>query len=230
MELYVLLILALLPGIFLIYKIYKADHYEKEPIWLILVLIIVGAIMGLPAMILEEMGGIFNYYFFGSNALLYFVVENFLIVALVEEGLKYLGMKLFTWKSKAFDYRFDGIVYSVSVSLGFAMLENVLYVLSGGLRTALVRAVVSVPGHAIFGIYMGRYYGLAKYFSYNKKYSKKLKRKALWIPVVLHGIFDFILSININPLVFLVYIIILDIVTISNINKYSRDDIPMIGI
>ena len=91
------------------------------------------------------------------NVLLYFIV-----VALSEEGFKYLLLKKRTWYSGEFNCQFDGIVYAVFVALGFALWENISYVLMYGLGTAAVRAVTAVPGHACFGVFMGAFYGLAK--------------------------------------------------------------------
>lgn len=86
------------------------------------------------------------------NVLLYFVV-----VALSEEGFKYLLLKKRTWYSSEFNCQFDGVVYAVFVALGFALWENISYVLMYGLGTAAVRAVTAVPGHACFGVFMGRF-------------------------------------------------------------------------
>ena len=84
------------------------------------------------------------------------------VVAFSEEGAKYFLLKRRTWNSAAFNCQFDGVVYAVFVSLGFALWENISYVLMYGLSTALVRAVTAVPGHACFGVFMGVWYGLAK--------------------------------------------------------------------
>ena len=91
------------------------------------------------------------------NAIMYFG-----IVAFSEEGAKYFLLRRRSWHSAAFNCQFDGVVYAVFVALGFALWENISYVLMYGLSTALVRAVTAVPGHACFGVFMGVWYGLAK--------------------------------------------------------------------
>ena len=78
----------------------------------------------------------------------------FILVGLVEEGSKWIILKSFTWKNKEFNYIYDAIVYAVFVSLGFAALENIIYVLNGGITTAITRTIFSIPGHTFFGVFM----------------------------------------------------------------------------
>ncbi|MBR4211806.1 MAG: PrsW family intramembrane metalloprotease, partial [Oscillibacter sp.] len=159
------------------------------------------------------------------------VVDNFIMTALVEEGGKYFVLKRVTWRSPEFDYVFDGIVYAVVVSLGFATIENILYLLDGDLSTAIMRAVFSVPGHAIDGIYMGSFYGLAKRFDttgHPRKCRASLRR-ALWVPVLIHGFYDFCLSAEDAVLigVFLVFEIVITILAFRRVRKFSREDAPV---
>ena len=85
-------------------------------------------------------------------------------------------------------------MYAVFVALGFALWENISYVLMYGLGTAAVRAVTAVPGHACFGVFMGAFYGLAKrYDNFGDEYrSRRCRRLAVLVPVLLHGAYDFI--------------------------------------
>ena len=92
----------------------------------------------------------------------YLAAENFLVVACTEELCKRLPVRHIFWRHRAFDYRFDAVVYCVFSALGFAALENVLYVADSGFRTAVMRALLSVPGHFFFAVYMGVYLGEAK--------------------------------------------------------------------
>ena len=80
----------------------------------------------------------------------------------MEEGGKYFVLKHKTWRHPAFNYTFDAVVYAVTAALGFAVAENILYVMDGGVGVALLRAAVAVPGHAFDGVFMGYYYGIAK--------------------------------------------------------------------
>ena len=155
---------ALIPPLYLIRYIYKLDKIESEPRGLLVKLFILGALSTLPAMLLEIVfSAVTEGMTVSGSEIWYLLAENFIGVALMEECVKYLALRLGSWRHPAFDYRFDGIVYAVTTSLGFAALENILYAFSFGLGTTLFRAVTSIPGHAIFGIYMGYYYGMAKY-------------------------------------------------------------------
>lgn len=145
----ILLLAALLPPLFLMIKIYKLDKVEKEPGGLIVKLLIFGVLTTIPAAFLEGflislVGGVIS-----PKTTLFILVENFFCVGLVEEGVKYFALKKGSWNHPAFNYTFDGIVYAVAVSIGFAAAENVLYVMEYGMATAGVRAVTSIPGHCI---------------------------------------------------------------------------------
>ncbi len=224
-----LLMLALAPPLYLIYKVYQMDRIEKEPAGLLVKLFFFGVLATIPAAIIEAFGerlvtGLFG----GTGGLIGGLVEYFIVVALTEEGCKYFFLKRGSWNDPAFDYCFDAIVYSVAVSLGFAAFENVQYVFSYGLVTALVRAVTAIPGHAIFGIFMGHYYGIAKIaeFQGNQAASKKMLRKALWVPVLLHGFYDFAASSSNGfwTLLFIIYVIVLEVIAVKRIRRYSADD------
>lgn len=149
-----LMTLALLPGILIIIFIFRKDKIEREPVSLIVKLALFGALSCIPAIFLElfigELGPVYT-----EGTLAYALYEAFVIAALCEEICKYVFLRLGSWRHKAFDYRFDGIVYGVSVAVGFALLENILYVMEGGFYTAVMRAVLAVPLHAFCGVFMG---------------------------------------------------------------------------
>ena len=157
------------------------------------------------------------------NVLLYFVV-----VALSEEGFKYLLLKKRTWYSSEFNCQFDGVVYAVFVSLGFALWENISYVLMYGLGTAAVRAVTAVPGHACFGVFMGAFYGLAKrYDNFGDEYrSRRCRRFAVLVPVLLHGAYDFIATYEYDGYawIFVAFVVLLFAAAYRMIKKLSCDD------
>ena len=162
----IIFIAGVLPALILLYFIYKQDKIEKEPFGLLAKLFIAGGLMTIPAGIAEA--------FFipiasrilepTGSMTLFLLVENFLIIALAEEGFKRLAMRGLTWRHPAFNFRFDGVVYGVAAALGFAAFENVMYIFGYGLGVAPVRAVTAIPLHCIAGVFMGHYYGLAKYF------------------------------------------------------------------
>ncbi len=159
---YYLSLAALIPAVILFVRIYQLDRIEKEPHRLLGTLILCGALSALPAAGIQ---------FFASRALadalnrrsaVFLLLDNFLVVAVSEEICKIAPVRLAAWKHPAFDYRFDAVVYSVSSALGFAAVENILYVVQSDLRTAVSRAVLSVPGHFFFAVAMGLLLSRAK--------------------------------------------------------------------
>ena len=226
---YVLLLLAILPAVVLLIYVYKKDTYEKESAGLLISLFVLGIVSTVTSMIVELAGEKFFSGLFGSNkGLVYQLVDAFIVIALVEEGFKFLFTYLRTWKDKEFNFKFDGIVYTVFTSLGFATIENILYVNQYGLNVAILRALFSVPAHAFFGIYMGYYYGLAKEQDAwgNKKKSKEYMALALIVPTVLHGFFDFIALSNSQSLsiAFIVFTSVLECFAIKRIKKSSDEN------
>lgn len=227
----ILLTAALLPPLVLLIQIYRMDKVEKEPKGLIVKLFFFGVLTTIPAALVESLAegvlpGILT-----PKTVLYILVENFLGVALVEELVKYIALKGVSWNHPAFNYTFDGIVYAVSVSIGFAAAENILYVQDGGLATAAIRAVTSIPGHCIFAIYMGVAYSLAKYYETrgDLMLRQKYLRHAILIPMLLHGFYDFCASMESGTwtMVFLVFIIILDVVAFRKVRAMEREDRPL---
>ena len=153
----------------------------------------------------------------------------FIVVALSEEGFKFLFLKRATWRNPDYNYQFDGIVYAVSVSLGFALLENLSYVFSYGFSVAVIRAVTAVPGHACFGVFMGVWYGLAKMYANHGDAAneKKCLRMALLIPVLLHGAYDFIASLegDYSWILFILFVIGLFFYTNRLLKRQSASDV-----
>ena len=131
---------------------------------------------------------------------------------------------MLVWKSPSFNEQFDGIVYAVFVSLGFAGVENVMYVMDGGMQTALSRSLTAVPAHAIFGVTMGYYLGIAHMY---EELKSKYLVKALLVPIVLHGIYDFILMVEIGwlLLMFIPYVIVLYSMAIKKMKRLSDSSI-----
>lgn len=227
----ILLTAALVPPLFLLVQIYRMDKVEKEPKSLIVKLVFFGVLTTIPAALLESVAEGILPGILTPKTVPYILVDNFLCVALVEELVKYMALKGVSWNHPAFNYTFDGIVYAVSVSIGFAAAENILYVQGGGLGTAAVRAVTSIPGHCIFAIYMGIAYSLAKY--YETRGDLKLRQKylnhAILIPMLLHGFYDFCASMDSGTwtMIFLVFVIVLDVVAYRKVREMEREDRPL---
>ena len=158
----VYILAAVLPAVILLRYIYRHDTIEKEPAGLLLILLLMGVLSALLAGVLEGLAQSLLNLLVDPGSPTYTILLAFLVVAAVEEGTKFWLLKRRTWNHWAFNYRFDGIVYAVFVSLGFAAFENIQYVLHYGLSVALPRAFLAVPGHMSFAVYMGLYYGRAK--------------------------------------------------------------------
>ncbi|WP_347839836.1 PrsW family glutamic-type intramembrane protease [uncultured Draconibacterium sp.] len=216
-----LLVLALAPVVIIAAYIYFRDKYEKEPLRLLFFALLAGGLTVIPILFLEGFLDRFTLQFPG---LLSAAWKAFVVAAFSEELFKYLALYLLIWKSPEFNEKFDGIVYATYVSLGFAAVENVLYVMDGGLSTGLMRAVTAVPAHAIFGITMGFYFGLAKFY---EKEQKILKQKALLLPLVLHGIYDFILFTEIAwlTIVFVGFVVYLYVSGLKRMRELSKQSI-----
>ena len=221
------------PPIFLLFMIYRADRVEKEPTGLLIKLFVLGMLSCLPAAFIESFLISALDVIMPDSTLLYIAIVNFLIVGMAEEGVKYVVLKTQTWKHKAFDYRFDGIVYAAVVSLGFAFFENMFYVFGdeSAFFIAGMRAVTSIPGHCTFGIMMGYYYGQAKYAEKhgNMQECRQYLKMAYLIPLLLHGFYDFILSTDYEILffVFIVYVIWLDLRALRKVKESAKYDTPV---
>jgi protease PrsW len=182
------------PGLALLSYFYLRDEYDSEPITFVLKTFIFGALLVFPLMFIQ-------YVFetemvFQSNWLNAFVTSSFL-----EEFFKWFILFYTVYKHISFDEPYDGVVYGAAVSLGFATVENILYLIANGFEHAIGRALLPVSSHALFGVIMGFYLGKGK-FSLNK--NKKWLFLSLFIPFILHGTYDYILLSQTNWIPFIV--------------------------
>lgn len=225
---WILILSAVIPAVFLMIKVYRADRMEKESGYLLRQLVIAGILSTIIALIEEKIGEWILSCFVPENTLLYQIILYFVIVAIAEESSKYFFLKKRTWNNPEFNCQYDGVVYAVFVSLGFALWENINYVLSYGFSTAIVRAITAIPGHACFGVFMGVFYGLArKQYNREKKFSSKIFRIfSVVLPVLLHGSYDFIASMEntMGGLYFVAFVIILFALSFGLVNISSKND------
>lgn len=180
-----LLLLALAPGLVIALYVYIRDKYEREPFGLVAWTFALGAFAAVIAALLESL---FPYQE-KTATLLAAAANATLLVGPVEEVMKFLAVRLFAYRSSQFNEPFDGVVYCVMAGMGFATLENLMYVLSGGVGIGIERAFISVPGHAAYAIIMGYYLGRAKFEGPGK--SRVLMIQGVVFAAVAHGIFDF---------------------------------------
>ena len=179
------ILLAVLPPLLIAYYIYKKDKYDVEPRGMIIKSFLFGCLTVVPVLFIYEFidqsvfPNLFLYVFFG--------------IAFVEEGVKYLFLKKFLYSSKDFNEPMDGIVYAVMVSLGFATVENIQYVIynfpDSSFEVGFKRMFTAIPLHALCGVIMGYFVGLAK-FSSNKN---QLIFKGIFLAVLLHCVYNYYL-------------------------------------
>lgn len=193
-----LLMLAVLPAAALLFYVYQKDPVEKEPAGLLLRLLGFGVLSTLAAVVLENAGTALYLDNWTGDALGYLLFENFIVVALVEEGCKFFFLYWRTWNDPNFDYAFDGIVYAVFVGLGFAIAENITYVYTYGYSTGVVRAFTAIPGHCVFAVFMGYFYGQAKRMQAKGGIVSRVVLLALaWaVPMLAHGAYDTLASLE----------------------------------
>lgn len=225
---YLLLFLSIFPTVILGVYVYKKDKVEKEPISLLIKLFILGIFSTLITLFISSSTNFIIPPLEDPTAanIVTLLIDAFIKVALIEEFSKCFILHISTWKNKEFNYIYDAIVYSVFISLGFATIENIFYVLDNDLSVAILRALLSVPGHAFFGVFMGYYYGLSRqaYLNKNVRLYQKNKTLSLMIPVLLHGTFDFcLMSGNILFLgLYLAFVIALYIQAFKKIKQLSN--------
>ena len=228
----ILFILSVLPAAVLMFYIMRKDKAEKEPLPLLAGLFALGAVSVIGAgfgevLITEPLSEIV-----AEDSTVYLLIENFLVVALCEEGLKFLILKGRTWRNPHFNYTFDAVVYAVTVSLGFATAENIMYVLMDGTyHLAIMRGFLSVPGHAIDAVFMGCFYGKAKLCSCRGDASgcRSGLAVALIAPVLTHGFYDFCLTHGSDLFIgiFIVFEIVITIYAFLKVRSLSKGDTPL---
>ena len=230
---YFILLPALLPVVLIIWYVYSQDKKEREPVGMVLKVLIWGALFSLIDIPVERLlQGVIQTYYPGETVE-YELAENFFGVACVEEFTKWLVLYIFVWKSRNFDYKFDGIVYAVASALGFAGLENIIYVCNYGTSVAFSRALFAIPGHASFGILMGYFLSRAKHFELdgNGFLSTLCMLLCLVCPICVHGAYDFLLSPAAEAqsfsAYFLVLVIVIDIVAFLIVRHESKTDRPL---
>ena len=172
--------LALAPSILLLWWAYRRDSLRKESLGLLARAFLIGLFAVFPALFVGFLAGPFQRVLRGPAQLLY---QAFIVAALVEEGVKFVVLAGFLRRHRDFDEATDGIVYGMAASLGFAFLENVLYI-AGPSTTLLLRGVTAVPLHAGCGALVGYFVGRAHFDP------RRRTATGLLVAVVVHGAYD----------------------------------------
>lgn len=188
-----LLALALAPGAAIALYIYLKDKHEREPLGLLMISFFYGVVSVLVTLLISLPLEII---IIDKHSAAELFADAFFKVALVEEFSKFVFIRFILFRNKNFNEPFDGIVYAAMVGMGFATLENILYVYQYGIPTGILRMFTAVPAHACFAILMGYYIGLAKFTHRKTLYYSLL---ALIAATVFHGLYDYFLFITFVP-------------------------------
>ncbi len=217
--------LTIVPSLALLYYVYKKDP-KREPWKLVLKTFAIGALSVIPAVLVEMFFDSITKEVLDENTYFYSFIDNFFQVALVEEFFKWLVVMFFIWNSSFFDDTYDGIVYCVCASLGFALFENIFYVMDGGLETAILRSLFT--GHAIFGVVMGVYVSRARHNKHLSQTFQKHKNLmlSLAVPTILHGAYDFLCGSGDGTLVliFLIFYVLIVVWAFKLIKREAAND------
>lgn len=218
-----LFVIAVIPGIALAMGLYLTDRYDREPVRLLLKLFLFGMLSAVPTIIVERFLSDINIF----SGLLSIAWTTYIVAGFTEEFFKRLVVMRVAYYHNAFDEKLDGIIYCAYSALGFATVENIMYVLSGYDADPYIgwyRGLLSVPAHMLFAITMGYYLSLAK-FSPDPEVARKYFSQSLLIPMLFHGTFNFILlaQIHILMVLFIPFVIYMWVVNLRKLNRYYQE-------
>lgn len=225
MDVILLLLLSVLPGFLIVLYIYWRDRQNSEPLWYLSWCFVFGMISTYPALQMELFGmrdlGIYGT---AKDPFMTFTFA-FAVISLSEEFAKYLFIRYYIFPKKVFDEPMDGIVYAIMVGMGFATLENILYVVirpedtTAAFRIGWLRMMTAVPGHAIFAVVMGYFIGRAKFVTQGQAL-------LLWIglcsAVLLHGIYDYFIFMRLREAFVLYFLLIGGGIAFLLLKKHSE--------
>lgn len=225
-----LLLLATIPVIIILLVVYIRDK-NKEPLALLIKLFLSGFLSCILVLVISNAIGFLPFMqgTLAEKSFLDVLLYSFIGVALIEETCKWIMTYFLGYHHKEFDEVYDIIVYAIFVSLGFAFVENIIYVIqTANIKTALLRAISAVPSHACDAVFMGYYLSVAKQYALRKKQDKEKMYLILSviIPTLLHGIYDFCLMSNISSLVivFIVFVVYLYTFSLMKLLKISHNN------
>ena len=185
-----LLALAIAPGLAICIYVFYRDVYDREPALNLILSFAWGMLATLPAVTLELLTQQWT-----DKSVAGIIFSSFFLIALAEEGTKSLALRYYSFRRRSFDEPLDGIVYGIMVSMGFATIENIAFVLKSGAPAAFIRIFTAVPAHACFGVIMGYYVGKAKFDLARRN---QLLFRGLLAATLAHGFYDAFLFLNQN--------------------------------
>ncbi|SET33152.1 Membrane proteinase PrsW, cleaves anti-sigma factor RsiW, M82 family [Natronincola peptidivorans] len=222
-----LFVIAVIPSIAIATAIYLTDRYDREPLHLLAKVFLLGALSVIPVLIVQRLLLRLNIF----TGLLAAAFTAFIIAGVTEEYFKRAVVLYSAYNSRHFNEKLDGIVYCAFSALGFATVENIMYVVfrfSSNYYVGIMRGILSVPAHILFAVTMGYYLSLAK-FSEDPAEKRRYFSRSLLVPAIFHGLFNFILmaGIPLLMLLFIPYVIYLwrvNLIRLNKYTKYSRDN------
>lgn len=218
-----LFVIAVIPGIALSLGIYLTDRYDREPVKLLIKLFLFGIVSAIPTIIVEQFLSRVNIF----SGLLSIAWTSFIVAGLTEEFFKRMVVMRVAYYHSAFNEKLDGIIYCTFASLGFATIENIMYIFSNYDADPYIgwyRGLLSVPAHMLFAVTMGYYLSLAR-FSPDKKTRDQYFSRSLVVPMLFHGTFNFILmaKIPILMILFIPFVVFMWIVNLRKLNVFYKD-------
>lgn len=227
------ILFSIIPVLILFAVMYNMGEVKKQPLWVLLILFIGGCLSWVLVRYVSRLLGNDIYKSqmeistkIGNKG---FFLVSFGIIAIIEELCKYVITLIMCFKNKYFKNPFDAVMYAACISLGFAFIENIIYINNYGMSVALSRAIFSIPVHACFGIMMGYFLGLSKLCKDNdlKNDFVITGYSAFFIPFLFHGLYDFLLNFQnqIIYIIFIVYVLIMYTYSIILLVKLSKFDI-----
>ncbi len=215
-ETYLKILAAIAPAIVLAIIMIRKDK-RPEPIGWLCAAVGLGVLAGPAVLLLSYLG----WPDFNTDSFVGAVMESFISAAVPEEMFKLAALSFLVKRCKHFDEMFDGIVYAVCIGMGFAGLENILYVCGdeNWIMISISRALMSVPMHYFFAIIMGTFFSLAWFDMKNRKVYMSA---ALLLPIIIHGVYDtlcFSMGLNEN---FSSYFLIAFIIGFKYIRRYVK--------
>ena len=187
--------LAVIPCIAIALVVYLRDQHRPEPLWLVIISFFLGMLaFGLNLLVSWYPNHIFGG---GDETIFQKAVHVFLVIAIPEEVCKFVSVLLLMRFSKTnFTEPIDGIVYTVMVGMGFACIENLIYVFEHGAGNGILRMFSAIPAHAMLGVIMGFHLGIARF---TRRKGMRFRILGLAIPIVMHGMYNFFLFLHFIP-------------------------------
>lgn len=206
--------LAVIPAVILLIYFYRKDKQKKEPVSLVIKVFAFGFLSVIPAIAIEML---ILQFVSDRFSVISILIRAFIVAGLVEEGIKLKTVLLVAYPNNNFDEVTDGIVYTITASLGFALFENIFYSL-GPVSILILRGVTAVPLHAAASGIMGYYIGKSKFGDPNLKY------KGLLIAVLIHGLYDFFLFYGSWLPLLIIPLLIISGIALSKLYKSALKD------